>query len=96
MKITLDQEEIETAIKNFVGSQGIAVVGKDVGVSLIAGRGPNGFSAAIDITDGNNSKPATTAATVEEATEETVDPTDTPFATAADSTPEDTPLFGKS
>lgn len=50
MQITLNQREIEQALISYVGSQGIVITGK-VGVSLIAGRGPNGVTATIDITN---------------------------------------------
>lgn len=49
MQITINQEEIEEAIKTYVATQGINVDGKDVSVSLVAGRGANGMSAAIEI-----------------------------------------------
>jgi len=51
MQITLNQKEIETAIINFVGSQGISITGKHVDVTLVAGRGPSGMSASIDISN---------------------------------------------
>lgn len=49
MKITLDQQEIEKAITNYVGNQGIAIADKHINIELHAGRGPNGLSASIDI-----------------------------------------------
>lgn len=52
MQVTLNQKEIETAIVTFVGNQGISTVGKRTEVTLIAGRGPNGMTASIDISDG--------------------------------------------
>lgn len=51
MQITLNQDEIEKAIITFVGNQGISITGKHVDVTLIAGRGPNGMSATIDISN---------------------------------------------
>lgn len=51
MQITLNQDEIEVAIKNFVGQQGISIIGKRTEVTLIAGRAPNGMSASINISD---------------------------------------------
>jgi len=60
MQITLNQKEIEKAIISFVGNQGIAITGKHVNVTLVAGRGPNGMSASIDI---SNDDPVTNVPT---------------------------------
>lgn len=49
MQITLNQQEIETAIVEFVSKQ-ITITGQ-VEVNLTAGRGANGLSATIDITN---------------------------------------------
>ena len=49
MRITLNQSEIEQALRQFVSSQGIDIQGKQVEVSLTAGRGINGFSAELTI-----------------------------------------------
>lgn len=51
MQITLKQHEIETAVKGYLVSQGINLVGKDVTVGFTAGRAANGLSAEIDIED---------------------------------------------
>lgn len=51
MKITIDQQEIEEAIATFIGTQGINTAGKVIKVTMIAGRAPNGPSAAIEITN---------------------------------------------
>lgn len=51
MQITLNQDEIERAIITFVGNQGISITGKNVDVTLIAGRAPNGMSATINISN---------------------------------------------
>jgi hypothetical protein len=51
MQITLNQDEIEKAIITYVGNQGISITGKNVDVTLVAGRGPNGMSATIDISN---------------------------------------------
>jgi len=51
MQITLNQDEIEKALKNYVASQGISITGKHVDVTLIAGRAPNGMSASINISN---------------------------------------------
>lgn len=47
--ITIDQEEIETAIKNHVRSKVAIAEGQDVTIEMKAGRGDNGFSATIEI-----------------------------------------------
>ena len=49
MRITLNQAEIEQALRQYAASQGIDTQGKQVEVSLTAGRGPNGFSAELNI-----------------------------------------------
>lgn len=51
MQITLNQTEIEKAIIAFVGNQGISITGSNVTVALTAGRGPNGVTATIDISN---------------------------------------------
>lgn len=49
MNITLNQEEIKEALVAYVGNQGIALEGKSIGVSMVAGRKGNGYSAEIAI-----------------------------------------------
>jgi hypothetical protein len=49
MKITLNQVEIEEALKQYVSGQGISVTGKSIEVNITAGRGPNGVTAELDI-----------------------------------------------
>lgn len=59
--ITIDQEEIETAIKNHVRSKVSIAEGQDVAIEMKAGRGDNGFSATIEIgatLQTNTAKPA--------------------------------------
>jgi uncharacterized protein YjlB len=51
MQITVDQTEIEQAIKNFIGHQGIAIENKELSVTLTAGRGPSGITASVDMTN---------------------------------------------
>lgn len=51
MQITLNENEIKRAIIAFVSDQGISITGKNVEVSLTAGRAPNGMSASIDISN---------------------------------------------
>ena len=49
MQITLNQAEIEQAIKNYVFDQVNIREGHDITIDLKAGRGPEGFTATIDI-----------------------------------------------
>lgn len=49
MQITLNHVEIEEAIIEYVGSQGITINGKATEVTMVAGRGTNGYSATVDI-----------------------------------------------
>jgi hypothetical protein len=63
MKITLIQSEIEQALKQYVASQGIAVTGKSIEVSITAGRGANGTTAELDIVDFITEKAPETPAT---------------------------------
>lgn len=59
MKITLIQNEIEDALRQYVSQQGISVSGKTIEVNITAGRGPNGVSAELDIVAA--AQPATTS-----------------------------------
>ncbi|QYW01832.1 hypothetical protein PP761_gp63 [Stenotrophomonas phage Paxi] len=49
LEITIDQNEIETAIRNHIGTLLTVKEGQQVNISLKAGRGENGFSATIEI-----------------------------------------------
>jgi len=49
MKMTLNHEEINEAIVDWVAKQGIDLADKETTVELTAGRGTNGNSASIDI-----------------------------------------------
>jgi len=49
MQITLNHTEIEEAIIEYVGNQGISIQGKSTAVAMVAGRGSNGYSATVDI-----------------------------------------------
>lgn len=51
MQILLNQREIETALVEYIGSQGITISGKHIEVTLTAGRAPNGMSATVDISE---------------------------------------------
>jgi hypothetical protein len=47
--ITMNEAEIVTAIKDFLNTQDVPTVGKEVEVNMVAGRGANGHSAVITI-----------------------------------------------
>lgn len=49
MQITLNQTEIETALRRYVNDQVNIREGHEIIIDLKAGRGENGFSATIDI-----------------------------------------------
>ena len=49
MEITLNQSEIEQAIRNYLDTQFRINEGQDISIEMKAGRGENGFTASIDI-----------------------------------------------
>ncbi|WAK44952.1 hypothetical protein Fifi067_00032 [Erwinia phage Fifi067] len=49
MQVTLNQQEIETALKTYINDQITIKDGMEITIDLKAGRGPEGFSANIDI-----------------------------------------------
>jgi hypothetical protein len=51
MKLMMNQAEIERALVNEAGRMGIDLSNKETRVDLIAGRGPEGFKAEIEIVD---------------------------------------------
>ena len=61
MKITMIQSEIFAAIEMWIESQGLATTGKDVDIKLAATRGPEGYTADVDITS-SGTAPAPTVA----------------------------------
>ena len=100
MQITLKQSEIEEAIIAYVGNQGISITGKNVAVSLVAGRAPNGMSACIDIS--NDDEP-TTVLDISDMKPEKVEKPGLTFNKPVaenspineETTPAEKPLFGK-
>ena len=52
MQITLNQAEIETALTSYINDQVNLKEGVQIVIDLKAGRGPEGFSANIDISSG--------------------------------------------
>jgi hypothetical protein len=51
LQVTLDNDSIIAAIKDYVEHSGIDTTNKEVEISLRAGRGTNGYSAIISIAD---------------------------------------------
>lgn len=49
LEITIDQNEIETAIRNHIGTLITVAEGQNISIALKAGRGENGYSATIEI-----------------------------------------------
>ena len=47
--ITMNEDEIVTAIKDFLDTQDVPTAGKEVEVQMVAGRGTNGHSAVITV-----------------------------------------------
>ena len=68
MQITLNQAEIEQAIKNYVNDQVNIREGHDITIDLKAGRGPEGFTATIDIVAPGAAKAAEPTAASKPAT----------------------------
>lgn len=63
MQITLNQNEIETALRQYVETQVNLREGQDITIDLKAGRGPEGFTATIDIVPAGAPKAEPQAAT---------------------------------
>lgn len=51
MRITLIQNEIEVALKEYVANQGISISNKEIEIDITAGRGANGITASLDIVE---------------------------------------------
>lgn len=49
MQITLNQDEIETAIKDYVSNQIVIAEDMEIAIDMKAGRGDNGYTATLDI-----------------------------------------------
>lgn len=54
MQINLKQQEIESALKGYIASQGINLFNKDVNIAFTAGRKGSGLSAEVIIEDAAN------------------------------------------
>lgn len=102
MQITLNQEEIELALDNFVRSRISVSDGQDIVFDLKAGRGDNGFTATLEIVPSATTKPepvtlrskprAVETAKVEEpkAPEAEPETVEEPETEAVDESPEET------
>ena len=51
MKVNLKQNEIQTALRNYISGQGISLLGKTVEMEFTAGRKSSGLSVEITIED---------------------------------------------
>lgn len=51
MQINLKQNEIETALKQYIAQQGISLQGKNIYIAFTAGRKESGISAELSIED---------------------------------------------
>lgn len=67
MQITLNQVEIETALKAYINDQINIKDGMEITIDLKAGRGPEGFSATIDISAPAKKAPVTVTEAVKPA-----------------------------
>ena len=56
MRITITEAEIKLAITNHIEAQGFNLANKQVEIDLKATRGPEGYSADIDITNAGDAK----------------------------------------
>lgn len=66
LTITIDYEAIQEALVAYIANQGLDITNKEVNVQMTAGRGANGYSAAITIisnTPSNTSIPDETITT---------------------------------
>ena len=57
MQIQLKQPEIEAALKQFIGQQGINLANKTIEIAFTSGRKDNGLSAEIIIEDVKSTAP---------------------------------------
>ena len=79
MQIIIKQKDIEQAITEYIASQGIKLIGKEVEINFTAGRKDSGISAEIDIEEPRLGRPIAEVArnvaltpTVEKTTVETL------------------------
>jgi len=70
MKIILENADIEQALVDHVAAKGLDLKGKSVEVRLTAGRGPNGYTATVEIHDSPRDP------VVEKTTEDGTEPAD--------------------
>jgi hypothetical protein len=103
MKMTLNYEEINEAIVNWVAKQGIDLTGKETEIEFTAGRKENGNSAIIDIKPMNHELPDNPHVNVQvkelvwNNIEISVEPQDVGDVTEVEPTiPDDTPVLNAS
>jgi len=51
MQITLNQVEIENAVRDYIANQGLTFGNGTPEVTLVAGRAPNGFTAGVEFSN---------------------------------------------
>lgn len=97
MQITLNQDEINSAVEMYLHSQINIAEGQEFSIDFTAGRGPNGLTAAIDIraaapVDAPVSAPTRTAPKAVQATPAPVadpEPAPEPEAQSEEAAPEE-------
>ena len=75
MQITLNHDEIIDAVTQYIADQGIKIKDKKTEVTMIAGRGTNGYSATVDIVEitDTDSEETSTPVIKDEFVDETVE-----------------------
>ena len=68
MQISLNQTEIESALKDYVAKQGIRLQGRVVSIEFTSGRKENGVSADLCISDDAGDFPVFTSEEVQAST----------------------------
>lgn len=58
MQISIDQHEIEQALKQFISDQGISLEGQEVEIEFTTGKKPSGPRATITIIPETDKQPA--------------------------------------
>jgi len=77
VNISLNNEEIESALRQFVKSLGIDLTNKEIDITMVAGRGGNGYKAEISI-ESKLDIPKASKTIVEEEKEEIVEEVSSP------------------
>ncbi len=74
MQITLNQDEIETAIKDYVSNQIVIAEDMEIAIDMKAGRGDNGYTATLDIRPARTAKKKPVYRSTPQATESAEEP----------------------